>query len=142
MGTTDNGLPFPEDFAFVTDGAAAIQALAEAIRVLAGTVTVPINNSAAGQAIIPFPAGYFTAAPIVTLTVQQGGATYLPWLISANTAQAGIILRHYQNVVATVQMTVTWHAIQLFADPDALAASPAPLPLLPAEPEEPAEEPS
>jgi len=141
MGTTATGLPFPDDTEFVTDGAAAIQALAQAleeripVRVLAGVVVVPITNSASGTAPVAFPTDYFTGAPTVTLTVQQGGATYVPWVTAAPTAAGfNALVRHYQNTVGTGSVPVHWQAIEVLAGTVALADPDPVLPLSVAEP--------
>lgn len=117
--TTAKGIPYPENTDAFADGADAVKALADwmeangAKRVHAGSVVVPVTASATGTAAVVFPAGKFTAAPIV-VAMCIGTSVYFATTTGGPTA-AGFTaqVRHNANTSQTVNVTVHYVAIQL-----------------------------
>lgn len=115
--TTEQALPYPLPTDPVMQGADNIRALAETLdprvpaRIHSGVQTLA-GNGASGQMIITLPSGKFTQPPVVQLTVQQGGATFMPFVVTITTVQFSIVARHYQNVVGAFSLPIHWLAIQ------------------------------
>jgi hypothetical protein len=95
MGSqTPHGYPYPVGTDRVMDGDNAIQALAEAVDahlrrgVASGSISMPITAvNTTAFATVTFPAGRFTATPIVATAVGASGATpFFPVTVSAVTA--------------------------------------------------------
>lgn len=86
MATTPNGLPYPVGTDRVMDGDDAIKALATAIRVFSTTVTVNLSTSPTAAILVTFPAGLFTAPPVVVGFMNGAGTT--AWRGGANTVTA------------------------------------------------------
>jgi len=83
-------------------------------RVATGIVTVAVNNSNSGTGAISFPAGRFSVAPVLTLGVNNGGATWLAFFSNINAGGATCVVRHYLNTGGqTANVPVNWHAIQM-----------------------------
>jgi len=93
MGTTPQGLPYPEPTDPIAGGADAIKNLAAAVnQPLTGVVTLTGNGTATGSATITFPAGWFTAAPRVFVTPLIG------WVVNATAVTAtGATLQAQRN---------------------------------------------
>lgn len=71
MGTTPQGLPYPEPTDPIADGATAIKNLAAAVnQPVSGRVTIVITSAVAASITVTFPAGYFTAPPRVMATAS------------------------------------------------------------------------
>lgn len=78
MGTTPTGLPYPEPTAPVAEGANAIKGLAQAIRIVATSVTVANGAANPATATVSFPAGLFSSPPlVVSSSSSSNGATGL-----------------------------------------------------------------
>jgi len=119
MGTTPNGLPYPEPTDPVAQGAAAIKALAEAVDPRVGaraiatgqaTLTSITPNTLATLAV-SFPAGRFTAAPLVFVSLNAAnvhGCT--PAAATAITA-SGFTLNGARTT-GNANIPVSWLAIQ------------------------------
>lgn len=68
MGTTANGLPYPEPSDPIAAGAAAIQALTNKLRFWAFTHTFATMTSASQSVDYTYPVGMFTAAPVAVVS--------------------------------------------------------------------------
>lgn len=118
MGTTSRGYPYPEPTDPVSQGAAAIQALANAVNTragsaAAGTVQITGSNSALGFATVTFPANRFNAVPFVTGSANSGF-----WIVfrsgGASATAATIGIRYNTNASqGTISQQVDWIAIQI-----------------------------
>lgn len=121
--------PTPDDTDRVSAGAAAMRALGDAIdndvpKIWTGTVQVSTNNSAFGTAIVTFPAGFFTAPPIVNVTAV-GSSVWNAYL--ANTpgaASASVGIRNVDNAAGTA--TISVHVIAMQAGGTRAVVLPAP----------------
>lgn len=86
MGTTANGLRYPEPSDPIAAGAAAIQALAEDLRIYANATTYPAGSSNPGTVTVTFPVGLFTAPPRVITSARNPYASSGLASISATSA--------------------------------------------------------
>lgn len=119
MGTTPiTGLPWPENTDPVANGAAAIRNLAETLdprtpyATALGTATLVFTSSTAASIAVTFPAGRFTAPPLVFMAQQGTGSSglYAPRALSVTTS--GFTVSGTLSVAATVNVVIAWHAIQ------------------------------
>lgn len=81
--TTVDGFPYPVGTDRVMDGDNAIQALAEAltgrtVRVASGVGSITGAANVVRSLAITFPAGRFTAPPIVLVVIRGGASTGTP----------------------------------------------------------------
>jgi hypothetical protein len=116
MGTTPLGYTYPEDTDPVAAGAQNIKALALSVDSrlgvhAAGSLSVPINNSATGSAVVTLPAGRFTAAPV--LAVASLNSSYLVAPSSKTATSFTMFARHYAAAVGTTSIPADWHATQI-----------------------------
>ena len=93
--------------------AAAATAVAAAARMSAGSVPISITSAAGGTVSVTFPAGRFTAAPIVQVTRASGGlAKCIPYV--ASVTDTGCVLGLYSGDGTTTTGTtnLAWFAYQ------------------------------
>jgi hypothetical protein len=123
MGSTVNGLPWPEPTAPVRDGAAAIRALAEALEnrgggrdVQAGQTIVTTNQfgqfriTPARTIASQFPSVMFSDGSASTSDYALFGAEYL-----GTNAQIGGFARYISNLgvwAANISIRVNWLVVQ------------------------------
>lgn len=114
MGTTPNGLPYPEPTAPVAQGADAIKALAQATRIIAVSVTVPAGSPNPATATVTFPAGLFTAAPLVVSSASSSNAATGLSAVTTTSATLTLTLRGTSGALpATVSAAVLIRCIAL-----------------------------
>lgn len=70
MGTTPNGLPYPEGTDLVMEGDDAIKALATALKISTGGGAVPAGSSVR-YVTMTFPAGLYATAPWLAISVTN-----------------------------------------------------------------------
>lgn len=116
MGQTARGFPYPEGTDPVSQGAAAIKKLAEALqanvgRMRFGSVVVPVPSPASNFASVKvtFPADSFTAAPRVFVTPQTSGYISGAYQVTATGFTA--FHRQFTNTAATTAVTTMWLAV-------------------------------
>jgi hypothetical protein len=113
MGVTPNSLPYPEDTDPVTEGAQAIRALAERLRIASGIATVPAGTSPRAVTVT-LPPGLFTARPAIAL---GSGNTYVSVSVTGASAvnfTINGIYRTGSGAIANMPATlVHWVAVQI-----------------------------
>lgn len=123
MGTTAKGYPYPDPGDSVANTDLAIKALADflnnngfkAMHAGSQVVTVPNGATSAGSAApLVFPAGKFSAIPIV-VAVVQGTSSYHVAVGATTAAQVSFTVRHIDATAAAGAQNVTvWFvAVQL-----------------------------
>lgn len=119
---TPKGFPYPLGTDRVTDGDDAIHNLATAIDtrvgvIAAGLVSVPVSSGQSlGSVAVTFPAGRFSAVPVVNGTFNGTNVAWSGVNISSITAAGctvGVSHRDGTPSGTTTAFTVAWHAIQL-----------------------------
>ena len=117
--TTPKGYIKPNGDDPITNGDNVIATLADQVdanlgRSATGSVVIPITViGTAGSVVVTFPAGRFTAGPIVTVTYAStnphGGA------VGASAAATATSVTIYGTKVSgsVANITATWHAIQV-----------------------------
>ena len=94
--------------------AAAATAVASTARMSAGSAAISITSAAVGTVSVTFPAGRFTAAPIVQVSRATAGlAKYIPYVTSVTAT--GCVLGLYSGDGSTGGGTtnLAWFAYQL-----------------------------
>lgn len=117
MGTTGRGYPYPEPTEPVAQGADAIKALATAVdttglvRIAAGTVSLNITSLDTNFTVpVTFPAGRFTAAPMVV----TNGASFSPITATSATAiNANGFTMNGSKEAGTGTLVCQWIAVQV-----------------------------
>ena len=97
-----------------TAQAAAGTAIAAAARMSAGSAAISITSAASGTVSVTFPAGRFTAAPIVQVSRATAGlAKYIPYV--ASVTATGCVLGLYSGDGTTGSGTtnLAWFAYQV-----------------------------
>lgn len=124
MGTTAKGYPYPEPTDPLANTDLAIKALAQfledknvrAIHAGSKVVNVPAGATSAGSATpFVFPAGKFSAIPIV-VAVVQGTSSYHVAVGATSAAQVDFTVRHIDASAAGaggINVTVWFVAIQM-----------------------------
>lgn len=114
---TAKGYPYPLGTDRVMDGDDAIHNLATAVDTMigvgaVGSVAVTTPASGAGTAAVTFPAGRFTSAPIISLTLVATGATVGNgnWTATGITA-SGFTANYNRGAAATFNFH--WLALQI-----------------------------
>jgi len=117
MANTARGYPYPLSSDPVAQGATAIQNLAQAVNdragvAASGTVTIQVTtaNTAASVSVV-FPAGRFTAAPVVLTTLQAGTNPFNNASNAGNVTANGATI--YANGTASGGKAVGWLAVQV-----------------------------
>lgn len=118
VSTTVNGLPYPDPEDPVAEGAAAIRALAESVKILSGIVVMPSGANSAGVAIT-FPAGFFSSAPSVTVSASSAWVTASTSVPTTATFSVGAIYRQASGQQATFPADVRaqWIAVGISVSP-------------------------
>lgn len=95
------------------DALAALLALLP-VRAAAGSVTVSLAAASSGSATITFPAGRFTVAPLlyVSLANTGGGPQYVVRGVNSTTSGALAVV-YNAGLVATGSVLVNWFAVQM-----------------------------
>ena len=101
MGTTVNGLPFPEPTDQVSAGADAIRALAENVRVWTGTYTVPSGSANPGTVTVTLPVGFFTLEPRIILSARNPYASAGVYTASASSMTVYAMWRSGTGAIAS-----------------------------------------
>lgn len=116
MGTTPNGLPYPEDTGPVRQGAADIRALAEGIRIAQGFATFPTGQGTR-SVTVAFPPGLFTEAPqvVASPTGSFVTASVPTGQVNVNGCMIQGLYRTANGVAGTMPggVYVRWIAVQL-----------------------------
>jgi hypothetical protein len=118
MATTAKGFPYPVGTDRVQDGDDAIKALAEAVgnyhgaRIWATRVSITISNAASGNAAVTFPAGHFTAAPIVVASMSFSSTSYFAIATSSTTTGCSVSAIHRDGTLTTGTPTADVIAVQ------------------------------
>jgi len=116
MGTTPNGLPYPEPTAAVAGGADAIKALAVATRITSGIVTVPTGVTAGNVVVaVTFPAGLFTVTPMVVASPSASTSFAGPSGITTTGCSIAVSARSATGdlIVHPAGVNCRWVAVQL-----------------------------
>jgi hypothetical protein len=79
----------------------------------AGSVVVNLSAANSGTTAVTFPAGRFSAVPIVTATMAAGSASYVAGVGSVTASGFNAIAFQKDTATGTVALTVHWHAIQM-----------------------------
>lgn len=111
--TTDNAIPFMVDGDDLADVATIMQTLAERVDDLTpvrGTVVVTVSASASGSQAVAFPAGKFSAAPIVVTGVQAGATPYVASAASITATGFTANVRHAAGTSSSTTVTVHYVA--------------------------------
>lgn len=75
-----------------------------------GTVVAGINNASSAAATITYPAGRFTATPMVVCMTRNSS-----FIVTSGTGtkdELPITVRHYKDTVVTADVVVTYIALQ------------------------------
>lgn len=115
MGIAPNGIPYPEDTDLLAQGAQAIKAVVlKTGAVAAGTASLALPTANTQNTVaVTFPAGRFTAPPVVNVTRSTGiGSGSLPifyWASGATTTGCNL-----SGISAAVggAATIYWTAVQ------------------------------
>lgn len=114
--TTPNGYPYPESTDRVTDGADAIQALAEKIQTQlgamhSGRVLVSIAAASLGTSTVTMPVGRFSETPNVAAGAEN--TQYFAGITGSSTKTAiTLYVRQQSGTSATTSMYVNFVARQ------------------------------
>lgn len=126
MPTTGKGYPYPAatDTPDVPRDIQALAAFTDAkvpYAMAAGTVNVPVNNTAAATAAVTFPVGRFspTVSPVVAHSVNDGAnanlrATRMQGLVSAS--GFGVLLDFTAASTIAGGVWVGWIAVQMLTN--------------------------
>lgn len=111
MGTTANGLPYPEPTDPIAAGAAAIQALTNKLRFWAFTHTWASMTAATVTVDVTYPIGLFTAIPVPVIGSGHSYAVFnaLPFETYTRLYIRSMNTTSYSNVqtyVLLVQPTI------------------------------------
>lgn len=93
MGTTPNGIPYPEPTDAVANGANAMKALAQAVRVASGSNTVASGAPNPATITVNFTAGVFTAAPLVVASTSSSNAAVGLTAVTTTSATFSVTVR-------------------------------------------------
>lgn len=115
--TTTRGYPVPLDSDPVCDGAEATRLLGQAVNdkvgiVACGIISVPVAASAAGTVVLTYPAGRFSAAPVVALAPRNASYNASVAGSGGTNVNVTIAVRHIDNTSATTSVDVMWIAVQ------------------------------
>ena len=92
---------------------AAANAVAAAARLATGTITISVNGAVGGTVNVNFPAGRFTAPPVVLVSRSTSGlAKYVPYV--ASVTPSGCVLGLYagDGTTGSGSSTLSWIAVQ------------------------------
>ena len=93
---------------------AAGTAVAAAARMSAGSAAISITSAAGGTISVTFPAGRFTAAPIVQVSRASAGlAKYIPYVASVTASGCVLGLYSGDGSTGTGSSSLAWFAYQL-----------------------------
>jgi hypothetical protein len=115
-----NSIPYPAD-GDPPNGAGQMEAIARALPVhrvptahASGVVTVALNNSVTASAVVTFPVGRFVAGQAVRVSATAQGTSIASAhnLGSPTTTAVTVGIRKIDGTAATVNVDVSWHAIQ------------------------------
>ncbi len=112
---TSRGFPYPLSSEPLSAIATAIQNLAVAVNtrvgaVASGVANVPVTSSAIGTLNITFPAGRFTAPPVVTACAQN--SVYNGMVNAVTATGCTVAARRLDGGSATLTVPVSWIAVQ------------------------------
>ena len=94
--------------------AAAGTAVAAAARMSAGSAAISITSAAGGTVSVTFPAGRFTAAPIVQVSRASAGlAKYIPYVASVTASGCVLGLYSGDGTTAGGSSSLAWFAYQI-----------------------------
>jgi hypothetical protein len=112
MGTTVNGLPYPEPSDPIAAGAAAIRSLAEKLQITGGRVTMTGGANSEAQTVT-FPVGLFTSAPTVVAETASTYTTCATGSASTSSVAISMIYRTGAGTITTLPANVwsQWIAI-------------------------------
>lgn len=116
MPSTASGLPYPTS-TDTPDVPRDIKALADALEArlprasYAGALSVPVSNAVSATAAVTFPAGRFTAVPIVVVSTS-GTSVWVAMSSGASANGFTATVRQVDNAAATATPSVNWTAIQ------------------------------
>lgn len=77
------------------------------------TATAKVINSTGGTAVVTYPSGRFTKAPMVVAITS--GANYYASINTGSLTSINVAVRHYQGVTDTIDVGIQAHAIQMTA---------------------------
>ena len=92
---------------------AAANAVAAAARLATGTIAISVNGAVGGTVNVNFPAGRFTAPPVVLVSRSTGSlAKYVPYV--ASVTPSGCVLGLYagDGTTGSGSSTLSWIAVQ------------------------------
>ena len=92
---------------------AAANAVAAAARLATGTIAISVNGAVGGTVNVNFPAGRFTAPPVVLVSRSTNGlAKYVPYV--ASVTPSGCVLGLYagDGTTGSGSSTLSWIAVQ------------------------------
>ena len=92
---------------------AAANAVAAAARLATGTIAISVNGAVGGTVNVNFPAGRFTAPPVVFVSRSTSGlAKYVPYV--ASVTPSGCVLGLYagDGTTGSGSSTLSWIAVQ------------------------------
>ena len=93
---------------------AAGTAVAAAARMSAGSADISITSAAGGTVSVTFPAGRFTAAPIVQVSRASAGlAKYIPYVASVTASGCVLGLYSGDGTTGAGSSSLAWFAYQL-----------------------------
>ena len=97
-----------------TAQAAADTAIAAAARMSAGSAAISITSAAGGTVSVTFPAGRFTAAPIVQVSRASAGlAKYIPYVASVTASGCVLGLYSGDGTTGGGSSSLAWFAYQI-----------------------------
>ena len=110
MGTTPNGLPYPDDTAALAQGAQAIKALASALPLVeTGAVAIGATNSTPHAIAVTFPKR-FTKIPVVVCVITTNAvATTIQACWPTAITVTGFTINAVRN--SNTALTATWVAV-------------------------------
>jgi hypothetical protein len=116
-GATAKGYPYPTGGDAVTDGDDAIKALAEKVDTQLGTiargaVTFPGLSTSIQTMAVTFPAGRFTAAPNVVVSVQGSDPSGRQAGVNSTATTSGVTLCGKAVNSTAGSYSVHWIAVQ------------------------------
>jgi hypothetical protein len=116
-------IPYPDGNERVRDGDNAIGALGAYLedltkagipaRIAAGSVGVTTASGASATAVVTFPVGRFTVAPIVSANQASLSTAYFAFTNAATTASVTVAVAHRDGTSAAINVAVQWIAIQM-----------------------------
>lgn len=109
--TARRGLPYMVDTDPMADVAQSIEDLALALdKTIRGTATITLAASASGSVAVTFPAGLFSAAPIVTATVIRAAHFYIVSADSITSSGMTLRVQHANSTSFSTSVVVHWTA--------------------------------